>query len=62
MSSLEARLDPARFLRVHRGAMVNIGRIRELRTSGGDAVVVLQDGTRLPVSRRRRQALVAALG
>ena len=62
MSSLEARLDPARFLRVHRGAMVNIGRIRELRTSGGDTVVVLQDGTRLPVSRRRRTALTAALG
>jgi two-component system LytT family response regulator len=63
MASLEARLDHARFVRVHRGAIVNIDRIRELRTSngGGDAVVVLQDGTRLPVSRRRRPALMAAL-
>jgi two-component system LytT family response regulator len=62
MSSLEARLDAARFVRVHRGAMVNIARVRELRTSGGDVVVILQDGTRLPVSRRRRPALLAALG
>jgi two-component system LytT family response regulator len=61
MTSLEARLDHARFVRVHRGAMVNIDRIRELRTSNGDAMVVLQDGTRLPVSRRRRPALIAAL-
>jgi two-component system LytT family response regulator len=61
MASLEARLDPAHFVRVHRGAMVNIGRVRELRSTGSD-VVILQDGTRLPVSRRRRAALVAALG
>jgi two-component system LytT family response regulator len=61
MASLEARLDHARFVRVHRGAMVNIDRIRELRTSNGDAILVLQDGTRLPVSRRRRSALMAAL-
>jgi two-component system LytT family response regulator len=57
MASLATRLDHARFVRVHRGAMVNIDRIRELR----DAEVVLQDGTRLPVSRRRRPALMAAL-
>lgn len=61
MASLEARLDPTRFVRVHRGAMVNIGRVREVRSGGGD-VVVLQDGTKLPVSRRRRAALVTALG
>ena len=61
MTSLEARLDRARFVRVHRGAIVNIGRVREVRTTSGDAVVVLRDGTRLPVSRRRRSALQAAL-
>ena len=61
MGSLEARLDPARFVRVHRGAMVNIRRVRELRSTGGE-IVILQDGTKLPVSRRRRAALVAALG
>jgi two-component system LytT family response regulator len=62
MASLEARLDPCRFVRVHRGAIVNISRVRELRASGGEVVVVLRDGTRLPVSRRRRPMLVAALG
>jgi two-component system LytT family response regulator len=62
MASLESRLDPSRFVRVHRAAIVHITRVRELRTSAGDAVVVLDDGTRLPVSRRRRAALLAALG
>lgn len=61
MASLEGRLDPARFVRVHRSAMVNIARVREMRSTGAD-VVVLQDGTKLPVSRRRRAALVAAVG
>lgn len=61
LGSLEVRLDPARFVRVHRGAMVNIRRVRELRSIGGD-IVILQDGTKLPVSRRRRAALMAALG
>jgi two-component system LytT family response regulator len=61
MASLEARLDRGRFVRVHRGAIVNIGRVHEVRTSAGDAVVVLRDGTRLPVSRRRRSVLQAAL-
>ena len=60
LTSLEERLDSARFVRVHRGAMVNIARVREVRSTGAD-VVVLQDGTKLPVSRRRRAALVAAV-
>ena len=60
MASLEGRLDPARFVRVHRGAMVNIACVREVRSTGAD-VVVLRDGTKLPVSRRRRAALVAAV-
>jgi two-component system LytT family response regulator len=60
LASLEERLDPARFIRVHRGAIVSIARVREVRSAGAD-VVVLQDGTKLPVSRRRRAALVAAV-
>ena len=58
MASLESRLDRTRFVRLHRAAIVNVGRIREVR----DAVVVLHDGTRLPVSRRRRAALLSTLG
>lgn len=62
MASLESRLDRSRFVRVHRAAIVQIGRVRELRTTADDVIVVLDDGTRLPVSRRRRAALAAALG
>jgi two-component system LytT family response regulator len=62
LSALESELDPTRFVRVHRGAMVNLTRIRELHHGGGELVVVLQDGTRLPVSRRRRELLERLLG
>ncbi len=61
MSSLEARLDAPRFVRVHRGAIVNTRWIREVRAVEGETLVVLRDGTRLPVSRRRRSALASAL-
>jgi two-component system LytT family response regulator len=61
LSSLEERLDPARFARVHRSALVAVDRVRELRTGNGDSLVVLRDGTRIPVSRRRREALSARL-
>lgn len=61
MASLEARLDPACFVRIHRGAIVSIASIREVRTAMGDTVLILRDGTRLPVSRRRRAALASVL-
>jgi two-component system LytT family response regulator len=53
LTSLEARLDPACFVRVHRSAIIQLNRVRELRASG----IVLQDGSRIPVSRRRRAML-----
>jgi two-component system LytT family response regulator len=62
LSSFETRLDPVMFVRVHRSAIVNIDRVRELRAEpGGESVVVLRDGTRVPVSRRRREHLSEAL-
>jgi two-component system, LytTR family, response regulator len=62
LASLEARLDPARFVRVHRSAIVAIDRVRELRTgASGESAVVLRDGTRVPVSRRRREQVGEAL-
>lgn len=61
LSSLEARLDGTRFVRVHRGAIVNVTRVRQVRTTEGETTVTLTDGTRLPVSRRRRGALARAL-
>ena len=62
LSSLEARLDGARFVRVHRSAIVSVDRIRELRATGlGAWVVVLRDGTRVPVSRRRRERVAEVI-
>jgi len=62
LTTLEAELDPARFLRIHRGAMIHVGRICELQHGGSELVVVLRTGVRLPVSRRRREALERLLG
>jgi two-component system LytT family response regulator len=62
LASLEARLDPARFVRVHRSAIINLERVREYRAdSSGDRAVLLRDGTRIPVSRRRRELVLELL-
>lgn len=62
LQELESRLDARRFLRVHRSAMVALDRVAELRTDGdGRTLVVLRDGTRVPVSRGRREAVEHAL-
>ena len=63
MQTLEERLDPAVFIRVHRSAIVRLDRIDALlRSSGGDYAVRLKDGTELPVSRARRDDLEQRLG
>jgi two-component system, LytTR family, response regulator len=62
MSALENRLDPRRFFRVHRSAIVNLDRIRELQPYfRGEHVLILQDGTKLKLSRSRREKLEAIL-
>lgn len=62
LASLEQRLDPARFVRVHRSTLVNLAQVRGiLPDPGGDASVVLRDGTRLPLSRRRRDQVAEAI-
>lgn len=59
MASLEARLDPASFVRVHRSTIVNLRAVRELRRNpAGPLEVVLRDGARVEVSRSRRAAFV----
>lgn len=58
MTAIEERLDPVRFVRVHRSYIVNLDfleRIEPLDT--GDARLLLKDGTRIPCSRRYRQSL-----
>ncbi|MBU8898403.1 DNA-binding response regulator [Corallococcus sp. H22C18031201] len=63
LSALESRLDPERFVRIHRSALVNLERIREVhRPSPTEQVVVLDSGQRLPVSRSRREHLERRLG
>ncbi len=63
LSSLEARLDPKKFARIHRSTIVNVDRIRELEPwSGGDYGVALQDGRVLTMSRTCRGALAHLLG
>ena len=55
MQSLESRLDPERFLRIHRSTIVNLERIKELQPwFGGEYVVVLRDGRKLTLSRTYR--------
>lgn len=56
MATLEKRLDPARFIRVHRSAIVNIDRVREIHPLfRGDCTLVLADGTQVKLSRARRE-------
>jgi two-component system, LytTR family, response regulator len=57
LASLAARLDRLHFVRVHRSAIVNLAQVAEVR----DAAVVLRDGASLPLSRRRREQVAAAV-
>lgn len=60
---LQEMLDPARFLRIHRGVIVNVERIHEIHPLfNGNAEVVLRDGTRLNLSRRFRAQARQTLG
>ena len=63
MGALEARLDPTKFLRIHRSTVVNIDRLKELQPwFHGDYIVTLQDGTRLNLSRTYRDRVIDLLG
>ncbi len=53
LASLEQRLDPRRFLRVHRTAIVNVEEIRAVQDSGR-LLLTLSDGAEVAVSRSRR--------
>src|SRR2546423_8825740 len=52
ISSLEASLNPRDFLRIHRSYLVNVERVANLEPYSKDRhIVIMQDRTRLPVSR-----------
>jgi len=60
---IEQHLDPDRFVRVSRSAIVNLERIREIQTwFNGEYLVILDDGSQVPSSRRYRGNLRRLLG
>lgn len=62
MARLEARLDPKRFIRIHRSTIVNIDRLRKLSPSfAGEYAVILHDGTKLKLSRGYHERIAALL-
>lgn len=62
LSNLEQRLQPFRFLRIHRSRLVNADRIKELHPLfHGEYELVLSDGTRLTSSRHYRDVLQSLL-
>ena len=63
IGSLETLLDPARFVRIHRSAIVNLERVARIEPYAKESrVAILHDGTRLPVSRSGYARLLEAMG
>ena len=58
MNNFAAKLDPEKFIRIHRSTIVNVERIKELRPwFTGEYIVVLQDGKELTLTRSYRDKL-----
>jgi DNA-binding LytR/AlgR family response regulator len=62
LSTLEARLEPLGFQRVHRSELIRIGAVRAIHIDEGGTTVELSSGERAPVSRRLLTALKNVLG
>jgi two-component system LytT family response regulator len=63
LSHLAAKLDPSRFVRIHRSTIVNVERIKELEPTGqGEFEVLLTNGNRLHLSKTYRCELEKHLG
>jgi hypothetical protein len=63
MAAIEPRLDPGRFVRVHRSYMVNLEHLAEIEPlESGDARLRMRDGSQVPCSRRYRPALRGRAG
>jgi DNA-binding LytR/AlgR family response regulator len=62
IARLEARLDPAQFIRIHRSTIAAVNRIQDITPLGaGDATLRLKDGTELRLSRNFRERLPASM-
>jgi LytTr DNA-binding domain len=58
MAAIEPRMDPNKFVRVHRSYMVNLDFIQEIEPlETGDARVLMKDGCKIPCSRKYRASL-----
>lgn len=63
MADLEARLDPDVFFRVHRSAIVNLEKVKEIQPyTRGEHVVLMNNGAKVRLSRGRREKLEERLG
>lgn len=63
LQGIGQRLDPARFARVHRSHVVNLDRVRRLEPDRhGDYTVVMEDGTRLTLTRTWRETFLERFG
>ncbi|HEY4307620.1 MAG TPA: LytTR family DNA-binding domain-containing protein [Gemmatimonadaceae bacterium] len=63
LASIETSIDPNLFVRIHRGAIVNIARIKEVQPwFSGAAVAILTTGQRLTISRSHRRQFEARFG
>lgn len=62
LTSLEHRLDPAKFLRIHRGRIINIGHIAAVHAMlGGTYQIELQNGARISTGRQYKHAIQAVI-
>ena len=62
LNELEQRLDPARFFRVSRAALINLNAVTEvIPLTDGSGEVLLKNGQRLEVARRRFRDLLQSL-
>jgi two-component system LytT family response regulator len=58
LQNLEQRVDPARFLRIHRSSLVNLDHVRKVTPAlYGDYIVLMSDDTKLRLSRKNRGKL-----
>jgi len=63
LTAIESQLDPKKFVRVHRSAMVNVDRVKELQPLfNGEHSLILESGTRLTLSRKYKDKLFEILG
>ena len=63
LTAMETQLDPAKFVRIHRSAMVNIERIKEMQPLfHGEYSLLIGDKTKLTLSRKYKDKLFQLLG